>query len=94
MIYSMSIVHTRKPAEKRGRGRPRTHWVGIHLTILPPQAEAIDEWIKKHGEPEISRQEAIRRLVDHGLEATSAGPVSAVKRATRIENQKSRQRRS
>jgi hypothetical protein len=39
------------------------------LRVLPDQAAAIDTWIKKQQERDLSRPEAIRRLVELGLKA-------------------------
>jgi hypothetical protein len=35
--------------------------------VLPDQFAAIDAWIKKQKEPDLTRPEAIRRLVELGL---------------------------
>jgi hypothetical protein len=48
------------------RGRPATGASSIHLRVLPEQFSAIDAWIKKYA-PDLSRPEAIRRLVELGL---------------------------
>jgi hypothetical protein len=37
--------------------------------VLPEQVAAIDAWIKKQKEPDLTRPEAIRRLVEIGLKA-------------------------
>jgi hypothetical protein len=37
--------------------------------VLPDQFAAIDAWIAKQKEPELTRPEAIRRLVEIGLKA-------------------------
>jgi hypothetical protein len=39
----------------------------VLVKMHDPQLDAIDAWIKKHQEPDITRPEAIRRLVDLGL---------------------------
>jgi Arc/MetJ-type ribon-helix-helix transcriptional regulator len=37
---------------------------------MPPDLEAaIDAWIERHAEPKPSRSEAIRRLIEKGLES-------------------------
>ena len=41
----------------------------VHLRILPGQYAAINAWIKLQKEPDLSRPEAIRRLVELGLTA-------------------------
>jgi hypothetical protein len=39
---------------------------------MPPELDArIDAWIEKQGEPNPWRPEAIRRLIERGLEANS-----------------------
>jgi hypothetical protein len=59
---SKSITRTRK-----SRGRPPTGAESVHLRVLPEQSAAIDAWIEKQKEPDLSRPEAIRRLVELGL---------------------------
>jgi len=60
----------KKRSEQRGRGRPRTHWTGIYLTLLPPQVDAVNAWIERQEDAlNLTRQEAIRRLVEIGLAA-------------------------
>ena len=59
-----SILRT----EKRGRGRPKTNPTSIHLTLGPTLLELLDDHISKAKE-ELSRPEAIRRLVELGLKA-------------------------
>jgi len=52
---------------KRGRGRPATGLGSPTLVRLQPDmAGRIDRWAEKSGE-ELSRPEAIRRLVELGL---------------------------
>jgi hypothetical protein len=55
--------------QKRPRGRPRT---GVHparAVRMPPELEAkITAWIEGQPEPRPSRSEAIRRLIERGLE--------------------------
>jgi hypothetical protein len=65
-LMTNAISRTRKT-----RGRPRTGAESIHLRVLPDQYAAIDAWIAKQKEPDLSRPEAIRRLVDLGLKAKS-----------------------
>jgi hypothetical protein len=71
---SKAIIRTRK-----SRGRPPTGAESVHLRILPEQSAAIAAWIAKQKEPEISRPEAIRRLVELGLKATQ--PVRTIRSA-------------
>jgi hypothetical protein len=55
---------------KKRRGRPVTTGLGtlIGVRLLDKPLAAIDAWILKQGE-DISRPEAIRRLVELGLKA-------------------------
>jgi hypothetical protein len=56
--------------EKRPRGRPRTGRDPARGVRMPPELEAaIDAWIKQQPDPKPSRSEAIRRLIEEGLEA-------------------------
>jgi hypothetical protein len=61
---SKAITRTRK-----SRGRPSTGAESVHLRVLPDQFAAIDAWIAKQKEADLSRPEAIRRLVELGLKA-------------------------
>jgi hypothetical protein len=66
-------------AKKRsGPGRPPTNWTGLHLTLLPHTVAAIDKWItQQDSEDDLTRQEAIRRLLDQAL---AAKPTKRTKR--------------
>jgi hypothetical protein len=48
----------------KGKGAPQ-----IGLRLPPADLAAVDAWIAKQKEPELSRPEAIRRLVEIGLKA-------------------------
>jgi hypothetical protein len=48
-------------------GRPPTGAESVHLRVLPEQSSAIDAWMAKQKEPDLTRPEAIRRLVELGL---------------------------
>jgi predicted transcriptional regulator len=63
-LMTKSISRTRK-----SRGRPPTGAESVHLRVLPDQAAAIDAWIARQKDGEITRPEAIRRLVELGLKA-------------------------
>lgn len=64
------------------RGRPVTTGTGtvIGVRMLDEPLAAIDSWITTQGDPELSRPEAIRRLVELGLAGATA--VRAKKSAT------------
>jgi hypothetical protein len=64
---------------KRGPGRPPTNWVGLHLTLLPHTVEAIDKWIMQQEGEHMTRQEAIRRLLDRALAAGRSAPTKRAK---------------
>jgi hypothetical protein len=52
---------------KKSRGRPATgQGTLIGVRVPPADVATIDAWIKKHA-PDLSRPEAIRRLVELGL---------------------------
>jgi hypothetical protein len=55
---------------KKSRGRPKTTGTGVQIGMRwqTPELTLIDDWIGKHA-PDLSRPEAIRRLVDLGLRA-------------------------
>lgn len=51
-------------AESEGKGAPQ-----IGLRLPPVELKAVDEWITRHKDMNLSRPEAIRRLVSLGLKA-------------------------
>jgi hypothetical protein len=59
-----------KDIPKQQRGRPSTggRREGVMVRLEPAQFEALDGWIKRNA-PDLSRPEAIRRLVELGLKA-------------------------
>jgi hypothetical protein len=67
IFMSKAITRTRK-----SRGRPSTGASSVHLRVLPEQFSAIDAWITKQKEPDLTRPEAIRRLVEIGLKGKRA----------------------
>jgi hypothetical protein len=56
---------------KKKRGRPVTTGKGtlIGVRLLEDPLSNLDAWIAKQKEPDLSRPEAIRRLVEIGLKA-------------------------
>ena len=58
-------------ANKTKRGRPVTTGTGtiVGVRMLDSPLAAVDAWIAKQNEPDLSRPEAIRRLVELGLKA-------------------------
>jgi hypothetical protein len=61
--------------EKRGRGRPRINPVAQHFTMPQALSAAIDDWIADQPEPKPKRPEAIRRLIERGLDAAEKIPI-------------------
>jgi hypothetical protein len=63
MAKSISVI------EKKKRGRPVTTGTGtlIGVRLLDDHLSALDGWISRQKEPDLSRPEAIRRLVELGL---------------------------
>ena len=55
--------------EKRAAGRPATNPTSIHLTLTPEPLAEVDQWIERQKEPDLSRPEAIRQLIEIGLRA-------------------------
>jgi hypothetical protein len=71
---------------KKKRGRPVTTGKGtlIGVRLLEDPLSNLDVWITKQKEPDLSRPEAIRRLVELGLTVkTPARPVSKPDRRLR-----------
>jgi hypothetical protein len=73
-LYSIFMAGAISNTEKRTRGRPRVNPTSIHLTLLPDQLAAVDQWIDREADAP-SRPKAIRRLVELGLTAPRAIPV-------------------
>jgi hypothetical protein len=65
MVKSISVI------TKKKRGRPITTGKGtlIGVRLLDDPLSILDAWIVKQKEPDLSRPEAIRRLVELGLKA-------------------------
>jgi hypothetical protein len=57
---------------KKRIGRPPVGAILIGVRVPPADVAVLDAWIEKH-EPDMSRPEAIRRLVELGLKAKSKG---------------------
>jgi hypothetical protein len=53
--------------EKRGRGRPRINPTSIHLSLAPDLLARVDKFLSGQKDNP-SRPEAVRRLVELGLE--------------------------
>src|SRR5712675_2524373 len=70
------------------RGRPVTTGTGtiVGVRMLDRPLAVLDAWIAKQKEPELSRPEAIRRLVELGLKGkTAVRPVSKPGRMLRAQ---------
>src|SRR5215475_6428443 len=63
-IMPKSISRTRK---RRGRGRPPTGAISIHLRMVPNEVALVDAWIARREAVKPTRPEAIRRLVELAL---------------------------
>jgi hypothetical protein len=68
-LYRLFMAKSISRTEKRSRGRPATNPTSIHLTLAPAPLADVDQWIAKQKEPDLSRPEAIRRLVELGLKS-------------------------
>jgi hypothetical protein len=57
---------------KKRRGRPVTTGKGtlIGVRLLDDPLAGLDAWLAQQNDPDLSRPEAIRRLVEIGLKAT------------------------
>jgi hypothetical protein len=63
MAKSISVI------TKKRRGRPVTTGKGtlIGVRLLDAPLAALDDWIGRQKDPDLTRPEAIRRLVELGL---------------------------
>ena len=68
-LYSILMAKSISRTEKSARGRPVTNPTSIHLTLTPEPLAAVDQWIADQMEPNLTRPQAIRRLVELGLKA-------------------------
>jgi hypothetical protein len=68
---------------KKRRGRPVTTGKGtlIGVRLLDALLATLDGWIAKQREPDLTRPEAIRRLVELGLTVKTKSPPSERQRA-------------
>jgi hypothetical protein len=66
MAKSISVITNKK------RGRPVTTGRGtlVGVRLLDSSLASLDGWIERQDEPELTRPEAIRRLVEVGLNAS------------------------
>jgi hypothetical protein len=55
------------PKKKRGRPKTTGQGAGIMVRAHDDFLDSLDAWITKQKEPDLSRPEAIRRLVEIGL---------------------------
>jgi hypothetical protein len=72
-------------ASAKRKGRPVTTGTGttIGVRMLDAPLAALDSWIDKQREPDLSRPEAIRRLVELGLTIKTKAKQPSVARAHR-----------
>jgi hypothetical protein len=68
-LYRLFMAKSISRTEKRTRGRPATNPTSIHLTLAPGPLADVDRWVEKQEDPDLTRPEAIRRLVEIGLKA-------------------------
>jgi hypothetical protein len=69
--YLKLMAKSIRDIAKRPMGRPRTTGpgTGVLVKMHKQHLDALDSWITKQREPDLSRPEAIRRLVELGLKA-------------------------
>jgi hypothetical protein len=60
MIFMATVISD----TRKSRGRPSTGAESVHLRVLPDQSASINAWIARQKEPDLSRPEAIRRLIE------------------------------
>lgn len=74
-MYTINRGGSIAEKQKRPRGRPRTG-IGpvVSLRLYPDMEAAVAAWIDRQPDPKPSRSEAIRRLIDKGLEGDEAKP--------------------
>jgi Arc/MetJ-type ribon-helix-helix transcriptional regulator len=56
-----------KPATKKSGGRPRVDATPVMVRIPPEQLKRLDKWISSHKGEDVSRPEAIRRILQTAL---------------------------
>jgi hypothetical protein len=59
---------------KKPRGRPRVDAKAIGLRVPPAQLARLDDWIARQPAPKPTRPEAIRRLMEAGLQSPDGTP--------------------
>jgi hypothetical protein len=70
LSFCYQLVMTKSSDNRKKRiGRPPVGAILIGVRVPPADVATLDAWIEKHA-PDLSRPEAIRRLVELGLKAT------------------------
>ena len=75
--YQKVMSHTISDTRKK-RGRPIVGATAINVRLPPDELAQLDAWINAM-EPQPSRPEAIRRLIELGLQATQQQPAEKAK---------------
>jgi hypothetical protein len=72
LVYTDNMARQQKTVHKKSRGRPsgQRYSETIPARLEPEAVEALDKWAADHN---VSRSEAMRRLVELGLKAKPKG---------------------
>ena len=62
----MAVQDTLIPQKRRGPA-PTGKGIPIMVRLSPEQLAALDVWISRRRDPNITRPEAIRRLIERGV---------------------------
>jgi hypothetical protein len=65
---------SRLSGAKKKIGRPSVDSEAVNVRMERPQLSALDAWIAAQPDPKPTRPEAIRRLLQLGLEASKSQP--------------------
>lgn len=68
-LISVIMSQSSEDIKKSKRGRPRNSTHPVMVRVTDDELATIDQWIADNGPPYVSRPEAIRRLVEKGLDA-------------------------
>ena len=67
-MLTKSVNRQEKRLAKKRRGRPATgRGFTVGVRFQPDKLAALDAWIARQPEPQPSRPEAIRQLIENGL---------------------------
>lgn len=72
-FWRYKIIMSIDSAKKSKKGRPKVDSEAVNVRFERAALDNVDAWIAANGPPFVTRPEAIRRLIQLGLETTKQG---------------------